>query len=66
MSYNKIKGKNLTSNLRILITTFFELELINLKGNLIPTSFINKFNPIKFNNLLINIRKLLNEGNQDN
>ena len=66
LSYNKIKGKNLTSNLRILITTFFELELINLKGNLIPTSFINKFNPIKFNNLLINIRKLLNEGNQDN
>ena len=24
LSYNKIKGKNLTSNLRILITTFFE------------------------------------------
>ena len=43
LSYNKIKGNNLSSNLRLLITSFFELELINLKGNLIPTSFINKF-----------------------
>ena len=66
LSYNKIKGKNLTSNLRVLITIFFELELINLKNNLIPASFINKFNPIKFDNLLINIRKLLKGGNQYN
>ena len=65
LSYNKIKGENLTSNLRILITTFFELEVINLKGNLIPTSFINKFNPIKFNNLLTNIKNILNEENKE-
>ena len=64
LSYNKIKGDNLSSNLRLLITSFFELELINLRGNLIPTSFLNRFNPIKFNNLLINIKKLLNEGNE--
>ena len=61
LSYNKIKGDNLSSNLRLLITTFFELELINLKGNLISTTFINRFNPIKFNNLLNNIRNILNE-----
>jgi len=61
LSYNKIKGDNLSSNLRLLITSFFELELINLRGNLISTSFINKFNPIKFNNLLNNIRNILNE-----
>ena len=67
LSYNKIKGNNLSSNLRLLITTFFELELINLRGNLIPTSFLNKFNPIKFNNLLINIKKLINEeGKEEN
>ena len=65
LSYNKIKGNNLSSNLRLLITTFFELELINLRGNLIPTSFLNKFNPIKFNNLLINIKKLINEEGKD-
>ena len=65
LSYNKIKGINLSSNLRLLITTFFELELINLKGNLVPSSFLNRFNPIKFNNLLINIRKILNEGNEE-
>ena len=65
LSYNKIKGENLTSNLRILITTFFELEIINLKGNLISTSFINKFNPIKFNNLLSNIKNILNEENKN-
>ena len=61
LSYNKIKGDKLSSNLRSLITSFFELEFINLKGNLIPTSFINKFNPIKFNNLINNIRKMINE-----
>ena len=65
LSYNKIKGINLSSNLRLLITTFFELELINLQGNLVPTSFLNRFNPIKFNNLLINIRKILNEGAEE-
>ena len=62
LSYNKIKGERLSSNLRLLITTFFELELINLKGNLIPTSFITKFSPVKFNNLINNIRKIINEG----
>ena len=61
LSYNKIKGDKLSSNLRLLITTFFELEYINLKGNLIPTSFINRFNPVKFNNLINNIRKIINE-----
>ena len=61
LSYNKIKGDKLDNNLRLLITTFFELEYINLKGNLIPTSFVNKFNPIKFNNLINNIRKIINE-----
>ena len=61
LSYNKIKGEKLSSNLRLLITTFFELEFINLKGNLIPTSFINRFNPIKFNNLINSIRKIINE-----
>ena len=66
LSYNKIKGNNLSSNLRLLITSFFELELINLKGNLIPTSFINKFNPMKFNNLLTNIRNIINEGKNEN
>ena len=39
--------------------------MINLKGNLIPTSFINKFNPIKFNNLLTNIKNILNEENKN-
>ena len=62
LSYNKIKGERLSSNLRLLITTFFELELINLKGNLISTSFITKFSPVKFNNLIDNIRKIINEG----
>ena len=61
LSYNKIKGEKLASNLRVIITSFFEIEYINLKGNLISTYFINKFNPVKFNNLINNIRKLINE-----
>ena len=61
LSYNKIKGEKLSSNLRLLITTFFELEFLNLKGNLISTCFLSKFNPIIFNNLINNIRKIINE-----
>ena len=61
LSYNKIKGDRLSSHLRTIITSFFEIEFINLKGNLIQTSFINKFNPIKFNNLITSIRKMINE-----
>ncbi len=40
------------------------MELINLKGNLIPTSFITRFNVVTFNNLINNIRKMINGDTQ--
>ena len=60
LSYNKIKGVNLSKNLRLIVTTFFEIEMIILKGNMIETSFINKFNPVHFNELIKKVRTIIN------
>ena len=62
LSYNKIKSDNLNLELRWMVINYLKLEKINLQGNIIRNLFLKKFNPQKFDSLLSEIRKLINEN----
>ena len=62
LSYNKIKSDNLNLELRWIVMSYLNLDNLNLQGNVIRNVFLKKFNPEKFDDLLSEIRKIVNEN----